>query len=334
MNDILRLLRKSLRPFGYDIRKRGALNLLPARGVGRAPDLDRVRRNFDYDGGGERKASSDLGGLKIVFRTCMTEKRNLKNEGRIAGAPLADTMERCFLSLVRSVNAALAQEDAPRINVIILDDHSEAPYIERLCALASQLACPWTLRTTSATGQGASLHEQFAMARADDALYYFCEDDYLHEPQAVYEMWAFYRQVFQATRRHLVIYPQEHPSLYDKFEYPAYLVLGRDRHWRSIADATHTIFTHAHVVRDYWDYFENTKFVGNRKKRHLGSERRTTNRLFSHLPAFSPIPALAVHFQSPDTLPPFFDWRPVWAANDPQALLKEEAMRGNGPRDR
>jgi len=319
MNEVLRILQRSLRPFGYDIRKRGALNLLPVKGVGSMPCLDRVRGNFDYDGGTERKAGSDLDRLKIVFRTCLTEQRNQKNSGRVAGAPLVDTVERCLLSLINSVNAALLPETAPNIEVIILDDHSDASYVERIRGLADRLKCPWTLQTTRGSGQGASLHEQFEIARNDDALYYFCEDDYLHDPHAIYEMWVFYRQVFQTTHRHLVLHPQEHCSLYDSSQYPSYLLLSSSRHWRSVSDMTHCLFLHAHVVRDYWDYFENTKFVGNRKKRRLGSERQTTNRLFQHLPAFSPIPALAGHFQSPDTLPPFFDWRSLWDASDPHA---------------
>jgi hypothetical protein len=133
-------------------------------------------------------------------------------------------------------------------------------------------------------------------------------------------MAAFYRQVFQATKRHLIIHPQEHECLYNLFFYPSYLILSPFRHWRSVSDATHILFMHAHVVRDYWEYFENTKFVGNKKKRRLGSERMTTNRLFDHLPCFAPIPALAGHLQSAHVLPPFFHWQELWAANDPDTF--------------
>jgi hypothetical protein len=320
MNEILRLLRRSLRPFGYDIRKRNTHNLLPFKGVGPMPCLDRVRNNFDYDGGPEREGACNLDRLKVVLRTCLSERR-LKGNEPVAVASLSDTTERCLLSLIGSVNAALLPDIAPRVEVIILDDHSDAPYLERIRRLAARLKCPWTLQTTQNNGQGATLHEQFAMARTDDALYYFCEDDYLHESRAIYEMWAFYRQVFQSTHRHLVLHPQEHESLYKDSHYPAYLVLSPFRHWRSVSDTTHTLFTHSHVVRDFWGYFENTKFVGNRKKRHLGSERRTTNRLYQHIPCFVPIPALAGHFQGLGCLPPFFDWRALWNANDPQAPI-------------
>jgi hypothetical protein len=50
----------------------------------------------------------------------------------------------------------------------------------------------------------------------------------------------------------------------------------------------------------------------NSKLRHLGSERKTTDRLFDHIPGFSPIPAVAVHLQETHCLPPFFDWKELW----------------------
>ncbi len=314
MNDLLRLLKRGLRPFGYDIRYRDTYNLCPCKGIPPVPELDCARRYFDYDGGDERKATANLDNLKIVYRTCLTEARQKKG-GRIGNMSASETAERCFASLVQSVNAALQEKDAPRIEVLILDDHSEPELLKKMTDIAASLKCPWRVKTTEKTGQGESLYEQFALARNDDALYYFCEDDYLHEPRAVYELAAFYRQIYAATRRHLVLYPQEHASLYARFFYPSYLVLSPYRHWRTACDATHQLFMHAHVVRDYWKYFENTKYVGDRKNRRKGSEKKTTNRLFRHLPCFSPIPSLAGHMQSLEDLPPFFEWRKLWSGS-------------------
>ncbi|MDR3424368.1 MAG: hypothetical protein P4M13_04730 [Alphaproteobacteria bacterium] len=317
MNEFLRLFQRSLRPFGYDIRRRHACNLLPFKGIDPVPALDRVRKNFEHNGETKRVTAGNLDLLKIIYRTCLNHQRNLNAHTRVTAAPLVETVERCFLSLVSSINAALKEALAPQIELLLLDDHSDPDLLAGVLKIAAQLQCPWKLQTTESMGQGASLHQQFALARNDDALYYFCEDDYLHERRAVYEMWAFYRQVFHATGKHLVIHPQEHECLYNSSFYPSYLILSPFRHWRSVSDATHILFMHAHVVRDYWKYFENTKFVGNKKKRKLGSERMTTNRLFDHLPCFVPLPALAGHLQSAHVLPPFFSWQELWVANAP-----------------
>ena len=312
MNEFLRLIQKSLRPFGYDIRKRGTYNLLPFRSMEKFPDLDTVRGDLEYNGGGERKAAGNLDTLKIIMRTCVRDDRNVKAHHQLTSATLEETVMRCMASVVRSINHALEQAEKPVLSLIILDDHSDEIYITKMRGILAPLSCPWSIETTAVRGQGASLHEQFTRARGDDALYYFCEDDYLHEESAVHEMWAFYKQVYAFTHRHLALHPQESESLYGAAHYPSYLILSPTRHWRTTSHATHVLFTHGFVLRDYWDCFENTKFVGNKKKRRLGSESRTTNRLFDRMPCFVPIPALAGHLQVQTSLPPFFDWRKLW----------------------
>jgi hypothetical protein len=119
-----------------------------------------------------------------------------------------------------------------------------------------------------------------------------------------------------ASGSHLLLYPQEHPVLYAN-HYPSYIVQGKDGHWRSMSNATHTFLTHGSVVARYWDYFENTKFVGDRKNRRKGSEDRTTNKLFRHIPGFSPLKPCAAHLQFESLLPPYFDWRPLWEQSAP-----------------
>lgn len=158
------------------------------------------------------------------------------------------------------------------------------------------------------------MHEHFSFAKDKEALIYFCEDDYLHEKSAISEMVRFYKKVYEQTGSHLLIHPQEHELIYSQYNYPSYILLGENRRWRTISHATHTFFTHSTVVKKYWDYFENTKYMGLKKSkvRHLGSEKKTTDQLFNHIPGFSPIPAIAIHLQTENCLPPFFDWRALW----------------------
>ena len=126
----------------------------------------------------------------------------------------------------------------------------------------------------------------------------------------------FYKDIFEETSTHLLIHPQEHELVYSQINYPSYILEGQNRRWRTISHATHTFFTHSSVVDKHWKYFGNTKYVGHKEKRHLGSEKQTTDKLFNHIPGFSPIPAVAVHLQSKESLPPFFDWECIW--NDTQ----------------
>lgn len=314
MNDALKLLSKSLKPFGYHIRKYKAPNIL------RIPALEK-NDNFKPSlalpkiiESGFLPSSADLNIMIIYVRTCIRENRNIDKSKRITGVTLEENTKRCLYSLIKSIKHAMTMNSERTIKLICLDDHSDEKYRKTLENIVSQAPCENEFRQTTHTGQGASLHEQFKLGSHDNALVYFCEDDYLHEIDAIDTCWNFYMKVAKDFETHSVIYPQEHAVLYSD-HYPSYILLGDDRRWRTIRHATHTFITHGQVVEKFWDYFENTKFVGDKKNRKKGSEARTTNQLFEVIPGFSPMKPAAVHLQFEETLPQLYDWKPLWQEN-------------------
>ena len=315
MNEALRLLRKLVRKWGYDLKKSEQYVLRPVPNLDKlAADLSVRSAKHALDGEGP-SSTTRLDHLTIYVRTCLRADRNVNTRPRMAGANEEENALRCLWSLIRSANHAASQDGDQKVHVIGLDDRSDTSFVEKLQRLFEALNCTWELKQTDTQGQGPSLHQQFDESRQAPGLVYFVEDDYLHEHDAVQEMWSFYRQVHNASGGHCVIYPQEHKTLYES-HYPSYILAGQNRRWRTMSDATHTFFTHGDVVNTYWHYFENTKFVGIRKKRHLGVEKNTTNKLYNHIPGFSPMPAVAIHLQYEDLLPPFFDWQRLWDENE------------------
>jgi len=312
MNEALRLISKSLKPFGYHVRKFQAPNLLKINNLESGEDntqnITAPRLSMDKP---YWTQDADLSRMVIYVRTCIRANRNIDTTARITQVNLEEHTLRCLRSLVRSVNHALSHNQDRSIELILLDDRSDAEPLTNLEKELKALHCPYTVETTKETGQGNSLHQQFAEGAQQNTLTYFIEDDYLHEENAIDVLWNFYTQITQQLHTHTLLYPQEHPVLYTD-HYPSYILLGPDRHWRSIRHATHSFLTHGHVVRDFWNCFENTKYVGIKKKRKLGSEARTTNKLFHHIPAFSPMKPAAIHLQFEDTVPPLYDWRGLW----------------------
>lgn len=313
MNDALKLLSKSLKPFGYHIRKYKAPNIL------RIPALeqDDFKSSLSLPkvaGNGFLPEDANLDQMTIYMRTCIRENRNIDKTKRITGVTLEENTKRCLFSLLRSIEHALKQDKNRSIKLICLDDHSDEIYRKKLEDIISKAPCDNEFRQTNGTGQGKSLHEQFKLGSHENAIVYFCEDDYLHEIDAIDTCWNFYNKITRDLETHSVLYPQEHAVLYSD-HYPSYLVLGDDRQWRTIRHATHTFITHGQVVKKFWDYFENTKFVGDKKNRKKGSEAQTTNKLFEKIPGFSPMRPAAVHLQFEETLPPLYDWKPLWEAN-------------------
>jgi hypothetical protein len=322
MNEFLRLCKKTFKLFGYDLKKAGKFTLQPLKNPSDA-HLQTVYNTFD-NGKGKHPAkhNSDLNKLIVFIRTCLRENRNVDKRPRFTGASTTETIYRCLRSTIRSINDAHLHEKKLAIEVIILDDHSDPAYLQKIKDIAKAIRCPWKIQTTRETGQGKSLREQFELAKGVNALCYFCEDDYLHEPSAIREMWHFYRQIYDQTdQTHLVLHPQECEFLYHTY-YPSYIIAGEKRHWRTMNHATHVLFMHSHVVQTYSHYFENTKYVGNRKNRQKGSESKTTNLLFQHIPGFCPIPAVAGHAQFELTLPPCFDWKKIWDENGAHPFKK------------
>lgn len=306
MNDLIKFISKSLEPFGYRVRPSKGLNLLKINNLEKNEDIFATRRAFDK--ASPNLPEGNLDKLIIYLRTCMREKRNIDATPRLTGADLTEHSLRCIYSLLKSADAASTEIN---IEFRILDDRSDEGPLKKLKALLKNTKTPYSIQTTKEKGQGSSLHEQFSSGRNDDAIVYFCEDDYLHEIDGITKMIRFYRTIAQETVSHLILYPQEHNSLYSH-HYPSYLVLGEDRHWRSVRHATHTFLTHGKIVEKYWKWFKNTKFVGIKKKRKKGSEARTTNNLFKYVPGFSPLKPCAVHLQFEELLPPYYDWRPLW----------------------
>jgi hypothetical protein len=323
MNDLLKFISKSLEPFGYHVRPRTGLNFLKIRNLESSENaknivtLRKTTRNPV-----SKLPEGNLNELVIYLRTCMRNQRTASIKPRIGSSDMTEITLRCVLSLLRSVKHAQDAYREINISLFVLDDYSDAPELQKLETLIKQFSIPYTIKTARQTGQGNSLHEQFSISRNEDAIVYFCEDDYLHDENGIAAMIGFYKSMTALTGSHIVIYPQEHHSLYSH-HYPSYIVQGEDRHWRSIRHATHTFLTHSKVVQKYWKYFKNTKFVGNKKKRKLGSEARTTNNLFRYVPGFSPLKPCAVHFQSEGLMPPFYDWRPLWE----KSILENESPK-------
>ncbi|MFT5396095.1 MAG: hypothetical protein ACI85N_001291 [Gammaproteobacteria bacterium] len=312
MNELLRILDKALKKRGYAIKKHTEYNLLPLKSFEGFDIQKSIYTSFNKNHERNLNPSSDVGKLEVCLRTCINDKRAKGKRSDLTGVSLEDHLMTCINSLIISVNDACDKNLDIRFTVI--DDRSDAHVLDKIRNLCSALKCNWEVIATEEPGQGPSLHETFSLAKGKDSLFYFCEDDYLHSKDAISEMISFYQKVFCQTKQHLLIHPQEHESIYSQFSYPSYIVLGENRRWRTMSHATHTFFVHSSVVNEYWHYFENTKYMGlkNSKLRHLGSEKKTTDRLFKHVPGFSPIPAVAVHLQELHCLPPFFNWRELW----------------------
>lgn len=311
MNDALRLLKRTLNRFGYDVRKIHDYDFVNIRNIDRLEESEILETSKEAFYSEKNEIDpSEVSRLCVYLRTYIPGTPSAAS-GRITEASTHDNVLVCLASLVDSVNYAVERLERESIEIIVLDDHSNEESVKAIKELLEGSHCNLSFKTTKSTGHGPTAFEQFESARGQNCLVYLCEHDYLHLQTAVFEMWEFYKKVFLTTGGHLVVYPADGPYCYIH-HYPSYIVLGDNRHWRSTSHITATFFTHSVILDKYWDYFVDTKYVGDRRKRGRASESKTINKIFKHIPGFSPLPSLTCHLQSDRTIPPFFDWRQLW----------------------
>ncbi len=192
-----------------------------------------------------------------------------------------------------------------------MDDHSDTGTVNKIKELLKkypQIKTDFISLTETGNGKSLNANYHFARAHCKD-LVYFCEDDYLHAPNAINEMLKTYLiGKSKVVDGKMVIHPCDYPDRYIQL-YPSYIFPGSDRHWRSIKHTTGTILMPVSVLLEYWDnYMKLTEYGINREV----SEENTINLVYNDILCISPLPSLAVHLQFKETLSYFIDWQKWW----------------------
>ena len=135
----------------------------------------------------------------------------------------------------------------------------------------------------------------------DDDIFYLCEDDYLHRPNAI----ALIKNLYRSGYKGFFI-PYDYPDRYtiDKGK-QCDLVLGPNSHLRSVPSATFTMVADKVTWMNYkMDIIRGSVFCDD----------GWTWKVFKQVNAFCPIPGWTCHFQE-GYVSPYIDWEEVvkWA---------------------
>ena len=135
----------------------------------------------------------------------------------------------------------------------------------------------------------------------DDDLYYLCEDDYLHRPNAI----ALIKNLFKSGYKGFFL-PYDYPDRYtiDRSK-ECNIILGPNSHLRSVPSATFTMVADKTTWMNYkMDIIRGSVFCDD----------GWTWKVFKQTNAFCPIPGWSCHFQE-GYVSPYVDWEEVfkWA---------------------
>ena len=300
-----RLVRRLCNQIGYDFVRLQKTYLYEEAlsGLGRGGGLDAF----------EKTLPRPIKGFNIYFRSCGRVEIHGQNRGRFNGAPKAEVLLRCLTSLVKSINFAIDADLNVPIKLSIVDDHSSEEVMDSIRRVITHAKCLTSIYSLEEMGISFSFRRTYEIARSEDCdVIYFIEDDYLHDKHSILATVKSYELLSSIVKSDVILFPADYPALYRHIN-PSQILLGSDRHWRRISATTATQVVSQSLLRSNWSTY--VKFSEYGKNPNV-TEANTINRILNLVPGFSPLPALAVHFQQLDTISPFVDWQAWWDEAD------------------
>jgi hypothetical protein len=246
--------------------------------------------------------------LNIILRTCDNIEKFSSHNGlpRPYGSK-KDIIKTCLDSLVKSIWYMPEQDE---VKVMIVDDHSSLETTSYLLkVLAEDLPSRGYMYDTIESGNGASLKYCYELAKnihmSTEDLFFFVEDDYLFEESAISECLDIYRKAKQIFHKDIIVHPVDYPDRYKNI-YQSYIILGENRHWRTIKHTTGTFLVSADVLLKRWTNYMAFTEIGIDP---YVTEDTSINKVYEEYPCVSPMPTLAEHYQEPFTLSPFSEYK-------------------------
>ena len=298
---LTRLVRRLCNKIGYDFVRLQNIRLYEGSESG-------LEQSGGFDAF-EKTLPRPIEAFDIYFRSCARVEIHGQDRARINRAPKSEVLKRSLTSLVKSINYAVNLGLTVPLTLQVIDDHSSEEVIEAVKLIIGQCQCPVRIHSLEQMDLSFSLRRSYELARSEAKdVIYFIEDDYLHDRLSILATVESYGRLASTVNSDVILFPADYPALYRRI-YPTQIILGSDRHWRRIGAMTGTQVIPQSLLRANWDTYVKFATYGTDP---AITEDNTINRILDRVPGFSPLPALAVHFQQLDTMSPYVDWERWW----------------------
>lgn len=273
-------------------------------------DKNRIKLNDDSRLWGRKMDET------VIDFLCVLQTHSLSNSQkditRYGCTDKAEIVKRCTRSLVKSMNYAKLIMPHVNFRLQVYDDHSDDKCIQTLKETLSTAKFETNLDHLETRGIMPSILKcyEHGYAHGKDLVYY-AQDDYLFTESAIWEMIEEFLDASGKLGRWCCIYPFDDPWRYVHWNIvPVEIVLGKKRHWRRNYKTASCFMTHVDVIRKQWDLFE----AMGKHEVNGEMEDNTINKLFSErgYTLLTPIPSLALHFQTDIEKDPYIDWKSWW----------------------
>ena len=277
---------------------------------------------------GEVNLTRKVKSLLILFRTNTNVEIWDQNRKRIFENPKIEYVLRSLFSLIKSIKKLNKQNKDIQVILKVVDDNSNEENLKKIKNLLLLSSLNFEIINHSFKDHKNFIKEQkseetfanlssllkcFELGKSEGKdLIFFVEDDYLHFEESLEEIVSTYERITSQLNKDIFMCPSDYPYLYMNNEKTS-LLLGSERHWRSINKTLCTFLAPISFIDKYWDNFKK-----NCQDRHDPFEKYL-NELYEKELCISPVKSLSVHFANINSsygLSPYINYKALWEDNN------------------
>ena len=322
------LLIKLNRLFGFEIIDQSNYSITSLDKSG-YENLSEVGKNSITLPLGKFEIKRKVKSLHIILRSCASVKMLSQSKERIYNKEKYDYSLRTLISIVKSLNYSKFLFDKIGLKITIIDHNSGIDIVQKYNKiLSNQFFSSKIINlefekyklninnineenkkvTENQKSNMSNIHQSLNLAKDEEDLIYFVEDDYIHKENAIEEMLFTYEKLSTFLNSELFLCPSDYPYLYNQ-PGKTNIFIGNKIHWRRIDQTLCTFLTSSKMINKYYD-----KLTTMCKFEHYPFEKPLHD-IYEKEHCLSPIPSLAVHLTNINSvfgLSPNTDWKKVW----------------------
>ena len=276
---------------------------------------------------GEVKIKRKAKSLLIIFRTNSNIEIWDQNKKRVFEEKKINYIKKSLNSLIKSIKYNKKILPKFDINLKILDDNSKLENLNIIKKICEDSNLDYELinhdrdkfkdfikkqKTEDTFSNLSTLLTSFNIGKdIGKDLIYFIEDDYIHSEKMIIEAIKTFERIASQLDKDIFICPSDYPYLYMNNE-KTNVLIGSDRHWRTINKTLCTIMTTKNLIEEYWTNFEK-----NCEDRHDPFEKYL-NEIYEKEICISPLKSLSTHMANINSsygLSPFINYKKIWEEN-------------------
>ena len=338
-NFLSKLVIKIIRKFGFEVIDQANLTL-PSTDQRAADNLSKAGLKSISIPLGITNITNKVNSLTIIIRSYtfgdIDNGRVMldQNKDRVFEFPKIEYTLRTINSIISSCEYAANHFKKLKFKIIVTDDKSNKENLSKIQKILDKTKIYTEIinldekeflneiQAKDTNGKEISKNmisnmrnilKSFKISEEDDSdLYYFLEDDYIHEKNAITEMLFTYEKLSSQLNKELFLCPADYPYLYSNID-ETKIFIGNKSHWRTVKESLITFMTSGRMIKRY---IKDLKMIG--QLRHHPMEQKL-HEIYSKELCLSPIPSLAMHSTNVNSiygLPPNFDWKRVWEENE------------------